>query len=59
MNGEMMNGHMMSGGMMWMMGPIWLLVFVLLVLSIAALAKYVFFINKKNANRTGDGNHAE
>ena len=34
---------MMDGGMMWAMGLLWLLVAVLLVLGIAALAKYVFF----------------
>ena len=34
---------MMDGGMMWAMGLLWLLVAVLIVLGIAALAKYVFF----------------
>jgi hypothetical protein len=34
---------MMDGGMMWAMALLWLLVAVLLVLGIAALAKYVFF----------------
>jgi hypothetical protein len=33
---------MMGGGMMWGMGVVWLLVVVLLVLGIAALAKYLF-----------------
>lgn len=31
-----------SPGMMWGIGILWLLVFVLLLLGIAALAKYVF-----------------
>jgi len=34
---------MMGSGMMWGMGLLWLLLAVLLVLGIAALAKYVFF----------------
>jgi hypothetical protein len=34
---------MMGSGMMWAMGFLWLLLAVLLVLGIAALAKYVFF----------------
>jgi hypothetical protein len=34
---------MMGSGMMWGMGFLWLLLAVLLVLGIAALAKYVFF----------------
>ena len=38
----MMDG-MMGGGMMWGMGLVWLLVVVLVVLAIAALAKYLFF----------------
>lgn len=33
---------MMGGGMMWGMGLTWLLVVILLILGIAALAKYVF-----------------
>ena len=37
----MMDG--MMPGMMWAMGLLWLLLAVLLVLGIAALAKYVFF----------------
>lgn len=40
--GGMMNG-MMSGAMMWGMGLLWLLVVALLVLGVAALAKYLFF----------------
>ncbi|MBO6669774.1 hypothetical protein [Parvibaculum sp.] len=36
----MMDG--MGGMMMWGMGLVWLLVIVLLVLSIAALVKYLF-----------------
>ena len=37
--------HMMDmmGGMMWGMGLVWLLMIILVVLGIAALAKYVFF----------------
>jgi len=34
---------MVGSGMMWGMGFLWLLLAVLLVLGIAALAKYVFF----------------
>jgi hypothetical protein len=37
---DMMN---MMGGMGWMMGLGWLLLVLLLVLGVAALAKYVFF----------------
>jgi len=33
---------MMGGGMMWGMGLLWLLLLVLVVLRIAALAKYIF-----------------
>jgi hypothetical protein len=33
----------MSGGMMWGMGFFWLLVIILVLLAIAALAKYLFF----------------
>jgi hypothetical protein len=36
------HGAAEGGGMMWGMGLIWLLVVVLLVLAIAALAKYLF-----------------
>jgi hypothetical protein len=39
----MMRDMMMDGGMMWGMALLWLLVVILLVLGIAALAKYVFF----------------
>ena len=39
----MMHDMMMNGGMMWGMALLWLLVVILLVLGIAALAKYVFF----------------
>jgi len=38
----MMYGNGM-GAMMWGMGLLWLLVVVLIVLGVAALAKYVFF----------------
>jgi hypothetical protein len=37
---DMMN---MMGGMAWLMGLIWLLLVLVLVLGVAALAKYVFF----------------
>lgn len=40
MMNDMMN---MMGGMSWGMGPIALLLILVLVLGIAALAKYVFF----------------
>jgi hypothetical protein len=33
----------MMGGMGWMMGLAWLLLVLVLVLGVAALAKYVFF----------------
>ena len=42
----MMYGNGMASGMgamMWGMGLLWLLVVVLIVLGVAALAKYVFF----------------
>jgi hypothetical protein len=42
----MMYGNGMTSGMgamMWGMGLLWLLVVVLIVLGVAALAKYVFF----------------
>lgn len=43
----MMNGIMNgSGSMMWGMGWGWLLVVVLVVLGIAALARYLFFNNR-------------
>ncbi len=38
----MMN-EMMGGGMMWGMGVWWLLLVILLILGIAALAKYIFW----------------
>ena len=41
MTHDMMN--MMSDGMMWGMALVWVLVFILLILGIAAFAKYVFF----------------
>ena len=34
--------EMMGGGMMWGMGLWWILVIILLILGIAALAKYLF-----------------
>lgn len=37
----MMN-EMMGGGMMWGMGLWWILIVILLILGIAALAKYLF-----------------
>lgn len=39
----MMDGMMGGGWMMLGMGIVWLLVVVLLVLGVAALAKYLFF----------------
>jgi hypothetical protein len=39
----MYGGGMMNGAMMWGMGLLWLLVVALLVLGVAALAKYLFF----------------
>jgi len=39
----MMQDMMGMGGMMWGMGIVWLLFVVVLVLAIAALAKYIFF----------------
>ena len=40
----MMNDMMNSmGGMMWAMGLVWVLVVLVLVLSAAALIKYLFF----------------
>ena len=42
----MMETDLMAGGMMWGMGFIGLLVLLLVVLSIAALAKYLFTGNK-------------
>ena len=59
MNNGIMNGEMMSGGMMWAMGLIWLLVIVLLVLSIAALVKYVFMGNKRKSTTSGSRNDDE
>jgi hypothetical protein len=40
MTHDMMN---MMGGMGWVMGLVWLLLVLVLVLGVAALAKYVFF----------------
>lgn len=42
----MMHSEMMGGGMMWAMGFVWLPVAVLLILSIAALVKYLFLSKK-------------
>ncbi len=53
MNSEMMYGNMMSGGMMWAMGLIRLLAIILLVLSIAALVKYLFIVSKQRSNTPG------
>ena len=38
----MMNG-MMGQGMLWGMGIGWIVIFLLVVLAIAALVKYLFF----------------
>lgn len=45
----MMDGGMMDGicGMMVGMGLVWLLLVVVLVLAAAALAKYLFFSDRK------------
>lgn len=40
----MMNG--MAPGMMWGMGLLWLLIIVVLILSAAALVKYLFYGDK-------------
>ena len=40
----MMHDMMMGRGMMWAMGLVWLLVILFLVLGIAVLVKYLFFI---------------
>ena len=37
---------MMNGGTMWGMGIYWLLLVVLVLLGIAALAKYLFFMRR-------------
>ena len=37
---------MMNGGTMWGMGFFWLLLIVLVLLGIAALAKYIFFTRR-------------
>lgn len=37
---------MMSGEMMWGMGLVWLLIVIVVILSIAALVKYLFFARK-------------
>lgn len=37
---------MMNGEMMWGMGFAWLLLVVVLILSVAALVKYIFFGGK-------------
>ncbi len=42
----MMNG-MMNGSMMWGMGLVSILVIGVLILSVAALIKYLFFANRK------------
>jgi len=38
------------GGMMWGMGLLGILVFILLVLGIAALIKYLFYIPRQREN---------
>ena len=39
---------MMGGGMMWGMGLLGLLVIIVLILTAAALVKYLFFSKTKN-----------
>ncbi|MAT64022.1 MAG: hypothetical protein CMN57_00060 [Gammaproteobacteria bacterium] len=43
----MMDG---MGGMMWGMGLLWLLVFALVILAIAALIKFLFFSRRQDDN---------
>lgn len=43
----MMNGMLDGGSMMWGMGLGGVLILVLVVLAIAALAKYLFFNNRR------------
>lgn len=42
---------MMGGAMMWVMGGAWILVLLLLLLGVAALAKYLFFSGKSVRRR--------
>ncbi len=55
----MMNSNIMCGEMMWALGLIWMLVVVLLVLSIAALVKYVFRSNKHESSLPGNRSNDE
>ena len=48
----MMHGGMMRG-MMWGMGLVWLLLIILLVLGVAALAKYLFSRWRRTGNAAG------
>jgi hypothetical protein len=43
MDGRRPMMHDTTSGMGWMMGLVWLLLVLVLVLGVAALAKYVFF----------------
>ena len=43
----MMNGMMNGGAMMWGMGLVGLLILLLVVLGVAALAKYLFFDKRR------------
>ena len=45
--GMMVGGMMNGGSMMWGVGWVGLLILVLVVLGIAALAKYLFFDNRR------------
>ena len=45
--GMMVSGMMNGGSMMWGVGWVGLLILVLVVLGIAALAKYLFFDNRR------------
>ncbi len=46
----MMN-DMMHGGMMWGMGIVWLLAILVLLLTLAALVKYLFFSGYQRRDR--------
>jgi hypothetical protein len=42
--------NMTNGGMMWGMGFFWILLILLVLLGIAALAKYLFFTGRGGDN---------
>lgn len=45
-----MHDMMTNGGMMWGMGFFWILLVLLILLGIAALAKYLFFTRRDGDN---------